>query len=456
MNLLEIIEGGYCVGCGLCAVTTQKINIHLNEIGMYEPNILADLTVEETRRALLICPFSDLTSNETVLAREIFEEGLPINESLGKFSGLFAGYVEEGDYRNLSTSGGIITWLLCKLIDEDLVDYVIHVKPSQDASCLFAYGVSKSPTDVKQGAKSRYYPIQAQDVLRHVMATPGRYAFVGLPCFIKGIRNLARNDSVIAERIVFTVGLVCGHLKSTRFAELFASQMGFDFDAMSSIDFRVKLDDRPANHYGVSVSDGSREKTVPVKELIGANWGHNLFRIPACNYCDDVFAETADICVGDAWLPEFEHDPRGTSLIITRNQIALDILQRGKTEGAVNFSPLSEDHVISSQAGGLRDRREGLAYRLYLKKVRGLSAPRKRVHPSKMDIGSRQRSLYEFREFLGTQSHLYWHKARQAGDTGIFLKFFQKMNKKYISLYFDWKTRLRYKFNVIFESLFSR
>lgn len=31
----------------------------------------------------------------------------------------------------------------------------------------------------------------------------------------------------------------------------------------------------------------------------------------ACNYCDDVFAECADVTCMDAWLPEYSQDHRG-------------------------------------------------------------------------------------------------------------------------------------------------
>lgn len=39
----------------------------------------------------------------------------------------------------------------------------------------------------------------------------------------------------------------------------------------------------------------------------------------ACDFCDDVFAETADIALGDAWLPEYVQDGNGTNVVVTRN-----------------------------------------------------------------------------------------------------------------------------------------
>ena len=46
-------------------------------------------------------------------------------------------------------------------------------------------------------------------------------------------------------------------------------------------------------------------------EFYGTHWGYNFFRYSACDACDDVFAETADISVGDAWLDGYIDDPMG-------------------------------------------------------------------------------------------------------------------------------------------------
>ena len=38
---------------------------------------------------------------------------------------------------------------------------------------------------------------------------------------------------------------------------------------------------------------------------------------PACEFCDDVVGETADMSVGDAWLPGYVSDWRGTSVVVS-------------------------------------------------------------------------------------------------------------------------------------------
>lgn len=79
---------------------------------------------------------------------------------------------------------------------------------------------------VAEGAKSRYYPIELSRVLQEIRSTPGRYAVVGAPCFIKAVHLARANDAVLGERIAYTLGLFCGHMKSARMVESFAWQMG--------------------------------------------------------------------------------------------------------------------------------------------------------------------------------------------------------------------------------------
>ena len=56
-------------------------------------------------------------------------------------------------------------------------------------------------------------------VLEEIRTSPGRYAVVGIPCFIKAVHLARAADPILRERIVYTLGLVCGHMKSARFAE---------------------------------------------------------------------------------------------------------------------------------------------------------------------------------------------------------------------------------------------
>ena len=121
--------------------------------------------------------------------------------------------------------------------------------------------------ELRAGARSRYYPVELSGVLAEIRAVPGRYAVVGVPCFVKAIHLLRAADPLLAERIAFTLGLFCGHMKSARMIESFAWQMGTEIAAAERIDYRMKDPSRPANWYVAEL--GLRSGEVAQPPLVG-------------------------------------------------------------------------------------------------------------------------------------------------------------------------------------------
>src|SRR3546814_6079536 len=97
---------------------------------------------------------------------------------------------------------------------------------------------ARTAEDIRLGAKSRYYPIELSAVIDQIRAVPGRYAVIGIPCFIKAIHLLRAKDAVLRDRIAFTLGLYCGHMKSARMVESFAWQMGTEAREDNQVEFR--------------------------------------------------------------------------------------------------------------------------------------------------------------------------------------------------------------------------
>lgn len=434
----QIIVGGYCIGCGGCEFG-GVIPISMNKFGMYQADELfaESLSQANLENALKVCPFSNDGPNEDAIGEKLFACDCYHDSRIGFYRDLYIGHVVEDDFRAKGTSGGVITWILTELLKSGRIDAVMHVKKVENPSdgILFSYGISQSAEEIIDGVKSRYYPIEMSEVLRQIKETPGHYVLVGLPCFIKAMRRLMEVDSVIKKRIVFCIGLVCGHLKSKAFADCFGWQAGIPPGELEEIDFRVKLMGRSAEDYGIYLRGAGHESIRPTRDYLGSNWGHNFFRYPACDYCDDVFAETADIAVGDAWLPEYVKDPAGTSIIVIRNPDLADMVAKAIDSSQLCFIESVPDQIAASQGGGLRDRREGLAYRLYLKKKRHEWVPNKRVKPDNKKITRQRARIYMARAQAGAASHSLWKKAVEQNDFCIFRRCMQPYVKKIQSVY---------------------
>ncbi len=427
--LQTVVDGGFCVGCGACAaVADDVLQIVMSSQGMYTARLREDVDhLSGSTKVLQVCPFSGLGPDEEEIAAKLFGTSCEYFDGIGYCLRSYAGFVREGSFRANGSSGGLGTWLAHELLIGGHVDRVIHVKScstAHGAGVLFRMAVSSSPEEVLDGAKSRYYPVEMSAALKEVKATAARYAIVGLPCFIKAVRLLANCDEQFRQGIHVCISLVCGHLKSTCFADMLAWQMGIAPGTLEQIDFRRKQPHGTADRYAVAARGrgGNRQtECCPAAELFGTNWGHGFFRVPACDYCDDVFGETADISIGDAWLPDYIDDPEGTNILVVRNPAIADLLDSARQQGRLELQDISPTTAVSSQAGGLRHRREGLAYRLHLKDALKAWRPAKRVGPDPMDRDSARRKTYDLRLKVAGASHASWQEAINRGDFGYFI-----------------------------------
>ncbi|OHV77350.1 Coenzyme F420 hydrogenase/dehydrogenase, beta subunit C-terminal domain [Rhizobium sp. LCM 4573] len=379
--------------------------------GQLKPSGSAAWLRQPSREFSAICPFSPTADDEDELALRHFPAAAHKNPLLGRYETAFVGHVEEADYRTNGSSGGLVTWVAKELLIRGMVDGVAHVTENMNPQAnepLFRYTLSRTLADLRAGAKSRYYPVELSGVLDEIRKTPGRYAVIGIPCFIKAVRLSCAAEPLLKERISFTFGLFCGHMKSARMAESFAWQMHRDLREAEHFDYRAKSPDRPANWYRaqMTLTDGSTA-ALDWWHMADGDWGAGFFQNPACNFCDDVVAETADIAFGDAWQEPYSSDGRGTNVIIVRSPSLLRLIQAGIDAQQLSLVPVEPSFIIATQAAGFRQRREGLSFRLTWPRL-GIR-PRKRVVPGSHALSVQRKTIYTMRYAISHWSHrVFW------------------------------------------------
>lgn len=417
-----IVRSGLCIGCGSCVADEPRATMAWDGYGQLKPTGPADWLNRPSAAFASRCPFSPAAANEDALAARLFPRAPQTDPALGRIESSYVGHVAEGEYRANGSSGGLVTWVAAELLRRGLVDAVAHVEAKQDGA-LFGYRLSRSVEEVRAGAKSRYYPIELSAVLRAIRATPGRYAVVGVPCFIKAVNLLRATDPVIAERVTHTLGLFCGHMKSARMVESFAWQMGRSGTDVRAVDYRVKDATRPANWYRahLDLADGEAVEQ-DWWHFADGDWGAGFFQNSACNACDDVVAETADIAFGDAWVEPYSSDGRGTNVVIVRSPELRDLVADAIAADCLALTPVDAAFVAQTQAAGLRHRREGLGYRLSRWPRRGIR-PVKRVAPTAAGITRRRRLVYRTRWWIAATSHRLFALARRTGQPALYLRW---------------------------------
>mgnify|MGYP000870220270 FL=1 len=420
----QVISNGFCIGCGSCAAYDYAFSIEENGIGQYTATVQGTPKLDTSE----VCPFA-ARENEDSISKRLFSQDNNYDPRIGYFKGVYSGYVCDQQLRRKSSSGGIVTWILKSLMRNRMIDGVVHVGATGLRGDLFAYRISRTEEDLENNTGSRYYPVHFDEVIARIGANhSGRYAFVGVPCFVKAVRLLAEKDPNVKAMVKYCVAIFCGHLKSKGFAEMIAWQVGSAPGDLAGIDFRVKLAGRSANQYAVAVlgaSGCSKEiksfGPVPTRDLYGMDWGLGYFKPRACDWCDDIAGETADIACGDAWLPEFVADPLGTSIVVVRNADLYALLTIGMDSGVIALQEQAADRVFESQAGNYRHRREGLSVRIERAEGAARWHPTKRVALGDFSVPADRREIYVQREKLAAVSHFAFREAKNRGSFPYFV-----------------------------------
>src|SRR3954447_14056196 len=417
----DIVRSGMCIGCGSCAAGGSTATMRWDRDGFLKPAGPRDWYEAPSEHVTHHCPFAPGAADETKIAIARFPTAPAYHSSIGRFEAAYVGHANDGGFRPGGSSGGLTTWVAAELLRIGAVDAVAHVVPTNGkaSGALFQYGISRTPDALRSGAKSRYYPVELSQVLREVRATPGRYAIVGVPCFIKAIHLLRSTDPTIRERVTHTLGLFCGHQKSAAMVESFAWQMRCELGEVRAVDYRIKDERRPANWYRahLDLKDGANAEQ-DWWHFADGDWGAGFFQNPACDWCDDVVAETADISFGDAWVEPYSSDGRGTNVVIVRTKDLRDLIEGARADGRLQLEPVGAEFVIQTQAAGLRHRREGLAYRLSWRR-RGVR-PAKRV-PASAQLPLRRKLIYRLRYSIARWSNQIFRLARWLHARALYL-----------------------------------
>lgn len=432
----------YSEASGSCSVVDDRMTMKLNEYGIYEEIITADPESELSPLVEYVSPSLNREVDESDIAKKLYNDinGIHFDDRIGYYKSLYAGHVTEGDFRDEASSGGMGTWIFKELFEKNLIDGVIHVKDNADKNSpiMFQYDISRSIEEIRAGAKTKYYPVEFSNVLKIVKEVPGNYAIVGIPSFIMAIRLLAEKDEIINSRIKYTVGLICGHQKSSKFSESIAWQVGIKPGNMKYINFRKKLLDKSANNYGIEITGLIDEKEVtivkPTKELLGQNWGQGYFKTVASDFTDDVMNETADITLGDAWLPEYTKDSKGNNVVVVRHSEIDELIKEGIKSGKLNLDAVDKETIFRSQAAHYRHTHDELAYRLYKKDKSNEWRPGKRVESSN-NIPFLRRKVQDLREEISNKSHIVYRKAVELDDLNYFQDEMGKLTRRYELLY---------------------
>lgn len=385
----NVVQNDLCIGCGLCvyACPSKALSMQWNENGFLIPSLTG--TCDLNGDCLKVCPFNPFPEKEVRTENELADlfltEAQEHHPKIGKYNAIYAGYSNE--FRLSSSSGGMGTYISTELLTNGIVDHVFSVKESLKSNSHYEYAISNSKEELLNASETKYFPVSLDEVMSKIKTLEGKVAIVGVACFIKAIRLAQYKEPELKDKIPFLVGIICGGVKSRFFTEYLAGRVGVEKQNIQKPRFRIKDFQSSASDYSYGCRDitENQEKTIKMR-AVGDMWGTGLFKANACDFCDDVTTELADISLGDAWLKPYVNEGKGTNVVVTRSAIADNLIQEGIKNGDLTIEELPLDMFLASQQGSFNHRHSGLSVRIKEAKKKKQLVPPKRFGDEKVTL----------------------------------------------------------------------
>lgn len=366
-RLYRIVEEGLCIGCGLCQAVAgpDQVEVRKAQNGELRPHVVGALNQETVDRIYDVCPGTRLEG----LPERLVDDDSHSDLVWGPYRRMLLAHASDPEIRFKGAAGGVLTALALFLLESKRVDFVLHVRAGRLEPTFGESHSSRKRADVLVAAGSRYGPTAPLIDIDRVLDHGQSFAFVGKPCDIAALRNLARHDPRVDDLLRYWLTPVCGgFMPSAGMADFLQRNEGVGLDAVTAFRYRGHGCPGPTRY---ELADGR------VRELRYTDfWGtdESQWTLPfRCKVCPDGIGEAADIAAADNWPggapnPETEDQDPGTNAVIARTASGAALMQAAVEAGYVTLEgevdPRHMDRIQPHQTRkklAVRARWDGLA-----------------------------------------------------------------------------------------------
>ena len=352
-NISIVVKNNLCTGCGTCVALCPKkaIELYLDTTkGLFIPKI-NELKCNNCNICYKICPGHEINFKDLNL--NIFKKESN-NIFTGNYLNNYLGFSNNHQIRYNASSGGIITQILIYALEKGVINGALVTRMNNDNPLVPEPFIATTKDEIIEASTSKYCPVPANIALEMILNSEmDKFAVVGLPCHIQGIRKAEKENRDLQNKIVLHIGMFCGGLNSFLGTEFLLRQLKINKNEIANLNYRGK--GWPGKMF-LRFHDKSK-KSIPYPNYW---WGFDSFFCPyRCSLCSDWTSELSDISVGDAWIPKIvKNDKIGTSIIIIRNSFTNNLLKQMMIKGYINLNEITIKDIISSQKGIFKKKKD--------------------------------------------------------------------------------------------------
>lgn len=339
-RLNRIVTDAMCVGCGICqsVAGADKVRVPLTTSGYERPIAQASLDHATVDKIYDVCPGIRVSG---LPEREI-DAGTVVDHIWGPLKRTIRSWASDPEIRHLGATGGVLTALAIYLLETRRVDFILHAKESQSNPLGGEAHLSFTREDVLAGSGSRYGPTAPLIDILAVLDRNQPFAYIGKPCDISALRNLACTDTRVDALCKYMLTPVCGGYKEPKaMQKTLTVDMGITGGVDDLASFRYRGNGCPGPTRAVTKSGEVSEITyLELWGMSSTDWSLP-FR---CKICPDGIGESADIAAADTWPgggPTAEMcvpgADAGTNAIMARTNRGLELLESAIADGALTL-----------------------------------------------------------------------------------------------------------------------
>lgn len=330
-NIQMVIDNAICTGCGACSgiCPTQAISMTINLAGYLKPNIEYSKCTY-CGMCYDVCP-SVFENTPCFNTEDIFH---------GKYLEGYIGYATNNEIRQKAQSGGIVTALLCYLIEKKIIDGAIVNKFSMATKRPEAVYESKKAGIID--ASGSYYSQSA--VVEHILKHQDKKtAAVVLGCQAESIK-LIREKYAQFSLPEYTIGLFCAGQYSGKYIDELINKANCDKDKVVKFRFRDKDAGGWPGNTKIYTDNGNFILDKKNRHLLKP-----VFELFRCLLCFDQMNVFSDIAVGDPWGINLDSSKKGSTVIITRTNKGKELIRAAQKDGIISINRLDVKEIITGQ-----------------------------------------------------------------------------------------------------------